>query len=235
MQTLQFKDVIDKLKNNELQYNQFYNADIEASHYFSIQHFTENEHDTIDKNQKLKILFFDIEAYFHNRTDTVDFKNAEGVINGITIYDTKTKVYHAFLLLLSNKNRNLVDFDKKQEYIKKFKQELLDYSYITEDEDIELHFYVDDELKFIEDCWQLIHQIDPCLLSGFNSDAFDLPYFYNRLTKLYNGDENKTANTLSKFGVVKNRKYNSGLVLYQIPEYPIADIRRLYMPRDESG
>ena len=235
MQTLQLKDVIDKLKNNELQYNQFYNANIEASHYFAIQHFAENKHDTIDMNQKLKILFFDIECYFNNQTEVVDFKKAEGVINAITIYDNKTKIYHAFLLLMSDKNQNLVDFDNKEEYIKTYKKELIENNYITEDEDIQLYFYVDDELTFIEECWQLIHQVDSVLLSGFNADGFDLPYFYNRLTKLYNGDEKKTANTLSKFGVVKTRKYSSGTILYQIPEYPIADIRRLYVPRDEGG
>jgi len=233
MQTLQLKEVIDKLNNDEFQYNQFYNADIEASHYFSIQHYVENNHDSIDKIQILKTIFFDIECYFHNRTDSINFKEAEGTINAITIYDTKTKIYHAYLLII-DKNKHLIDVNKKQEYINTYKKELLENNYISTEEDIELYFCTN-ELQLIEDCWKKVHEIDPSVLSGFNCDAFDLPYIYNRLTKLYNGDENKTAWTLSKFGMVKRRKYGSGLVLFQIPEYPIADIRRLYMPRGEGG
>jgi len=217
LQTLQLKEVIDKLKNNELQYNQFYNANIEASHYFAIQHFTENKHDTIDMNQKLKILFFDIECYFNNQTEVVDFKKAEGVINAITIYDNKTKIYHAFLLLMSDKNQNLVDFDNKEEYIKTYKKELIENNYITEDEDIQLYFYVDDELTFIEECWQLIHQIDPVLMSGFNCIyEEESVWLEDKITKIKNiTTDDKTnifGNILNHVNTGKKQGHNIKLV-----------------------
>lgn len=232
METIGLKELTNKIENDEIQYNQLYGADIEASHYYSIQHYLENEHDNIDQDQILKIVFLDIEVY-NNHKEKPDFKQAEGIINAITIYDTKSRTYYAFLLLMP-KNMEKVDPNNKQQYIDKYKKELLEYEYIHEDENIQLFFYIDDELNMIEDCWKLIHKIDPAILSGFNSDGFDIPYFYNRLTRLYD-DEKRTANTLSKFGVVKTRSFGSGFILHQIPELPVCDIRRLYIPRGESG
>jgi len=232
MQTISLKELTDKIENDEIQYNQLYGADIEASHHYSIQHYIENENDNIDTDQILKILFFDIEVYNFHR-EKFDFNNANGVINAITIYDTKSKTYNAFLLVMPA-IINKVDMNNKQQYIDKIQKELLDYKYIQEDEKINIFMYLDDEISMIEDCWKMIHSLDPAILSGFNADGFDLPYFYKRLTTLYQ-DEKRTAQTLSKFGVVKTRSYGSGFVLYQIPEMPVCDVRRLYMPRNEGG
>jgi len=232
METIEFNHLINQLENDEIQYNQLYGADIQASQYYSIQHYINNEHDNIDKEQILKIGFFDIEVYNFNR-ENMDFKGADGLINAVTYYDTKTRTYHSFLLLIP-KNLELVDRNNTQQYVDNYKKELIEHGYLKEDENIILYIYVDDEIRLIEDYWKLVHDLDPILLSGFNSDQFDLPYFYNRLMKLYD-DEKRVAQTLSKFGILKTRKYQSGLVLHQIPEFPICDIRRLYMPRNDSG
>lgn len=199
MQTLQLRDVLDKLKDDTLQYNQFYNADIDADQYFSIRHFVENEHDTIDMNQKLKILFFDIECYFYNHKDVIDFKKAEGMINAITIYDSITKTYHAFLLLLSDKNQNLVDINNTEKYAEKYKNELLEHDYITEDETINVYFYIDNELQFIEECWQLIHQIDPAILTGFNCIyEEESVWLEDKITKIKNITTDDKTNMFGK-------------------------------------
>jgi len=106
--------------------------------------------------------------------------------------------------------------------------------YLTEDENIQIFFYVDEELKMIEAVWNVIHQIDPATLSGFSFDNFDLPYMYYRLNHLYNNDTIRVNNTLSKFGNVKARFFGNQNAI-KIPEYPISDIRRLYVPRAEGG
>lgn len=232
METMEFNHLINQLENDEIQYNQLYGADIQASQYYSIQHYINHEHDNIDKEQTLKIGFFDIEVYNFNR-EYMDFKSADGIINAVTYYDTKTRTYYAFLLLIP-KNLELVDRNNTRQYVDNYKNELIEHGYLKEDENIVLYIYVDDEIKLIQDYWKLVHDLDPCVLSGFNSDAFDLPYFYNRLMRLYE-DEKRVAQTLSKFGILKTRKYQSGLVLHQIPELPICDIRRLYMPRSDGG
>jgi len=234
LEELSLDNVIEMIENNELSYNQFYNAEIDTAQYYSTKHYKQYTHDNLDIDQKLKILFLDIEVY---KCDLEIFRNkkqSSGPINSVAIFDSKTKTYYVFILLMMTKNANLIDLNNKDEIIQKYKKELIEEKYLKEDENIQLFFFVDEELQMIEKMWQLIHYFDPTILTGFNSHYFDYPYIYYRLMVLYNNDENKVNNLLSKFGVVKKRGYGSGDIL-QIAEYPICDVRRLYMPRSESG
>jgi len=235
METLELQDVISKLETGEFIYSQFYNAEVESSQHYSIDYYSKyRNRDNLDIDQKLKILFSDIEVYKCD-LDKLRFKRqSSGPINSICIYDTKTKYYYLFALIMMTKNYQNIDMNKIKQYEIEFKNDLLNRGYLTKDENIKIYFYLDEELKMLEDLWKLIHMIDPVIHSGFNYDGFDLPYIYYRLQHLYNGDMTKVNNTLSKFGIVKAKYFGNNNYI-QIPEYPIADIRRLYMPRDEGG
>lgn len=234
METIPLEQVLNQLELGELSYNQFYNAEIEASQYFSIKHYHNYPKDNMDKDQILKILFADIEVYKCDLEKFRTKKESSGPINAITFFDNISKCYYVFVLLMMTKNYNLIDVKNPNKYVQAYKKELLENKYIKEDEDIKIFFYIDEELKMLEDMWTLIHKIDPAILTGFNSHYFDYPYIYYRLKVLYNGNEDQVHKLMSKFGIVKNRSYTMG-TLFSIPEYPICDLRRLYMPRDESG
>jgi DNA polymerase elongation subunit (family B) len=224
MEEIPLKTLLDKIEKDEIQYNQVYGSEIEANQYFSITHYLNNPNDTIEVEQKLNIVFFDIEVYNHNREE-FNTDEAIGTINAITLFDTKSKNYYSYILLLNNnKDKFNYNFD--------YKTELLNYKYINNDENIIIYTF-NDELSLLEATWNKVKEIDPATIAGFNSNDFDLPYIYNRLLHLYNNNTEKVNNLLSRFGIVKVRKFNN--TTYQIPELPMSDIMKLYKPRDEGG
>lgn len=230
MQEISPDDLCDKLKTGELNYINIYN-NLEPQQHFSIKHYLQNEHDTIEKDQTLNILFLDIEVYANH---SGDFKptTANQPISAITIYSTFEKIYHVYFLIL-NVISSKITSDQIKESKETIRNELLNYEYLDQDNDIQIHTFYD-ELEMLNACWNKVHEIDPSILSSFYGDGFDIPYIYNRLKKLYNGDENKVSDVMSKFGIVKPRKTQRGM-MYQIAEYPLLDIQHLYKPRDENG
>ena len=234
METVPLDQVVNQLECGELTYNQFYNAEIESSQYFSIKHYHNYPNDNMEKDQILKILFADIEVYKCDLEKFRTKKESSGPINAVTFFDNISKCYYVFILLMMTKNYNLIDVKNPDKYVQLYKKELLEKQYIKEDEDIKIFFYIDEELKMLEDMWAVIHKIDPAILTGFNSHYFDYPYIYYRLKVLYNGNEDLVQKLMSKFGIIKSRNYAMG-TMFSIPEYPICDLRRLYMPRGEGG
>jgi len=235
METLPLPEVIDKLESGELSYNQFYNAEIDSTHHYSIDYYSKyGERDNLDIDQNLKTLFMDIEVYRCDLDKLRFKKQSVGPINSVCFYDSKTKTYYLFSLVMMTKNYQLVDVNDPGKYEKQFKDELVAEKYLKPEDRVRVFFYVDEELKMIEDIWRVIHKIDPAVLTGFNFNHFDLPYIYYRLKYLYNDDMNKVNNTLSKFGCVKARFFGNNNSI-EIADYPIADIRSLYVPRGEGG
>ncbi len=128
-------------------------------------------------------------------------------------------------------NLNLFPTDIKALEVK-FKKYLLENNYLDEDEQIKVYVF-QDESDLIRAFWERIHEIDPLVLSGFNADGFDLPYIYNRLMGIFE-DKDVVGKIMSKFGTVTKRKIGR-MELVNIPDYPLADIRHLYVPRAECG
>jgi DNA polymerase elongation subunit (family B) len=64
--------------------------------------------------------------------------------------------------------------------------------------------------------------INPSIITGWNTDGFDIPYIYNRLRKLFG---ERTANRLSPIGVVN---YHSHREVYQIAGVTSYDYLFLY-------
>jgi len=236
---LKFEETINKIEIGELQYYNFYDVEVEPTQFFSIRHYLKHsEYDNIDYNHPINILFFDIECYFY-KDKFEGLKSAEKhPINLITTYYTKDKTYRTFLLIMDDeiKDKKNLKFlnERKLEFKNKIIRELKKDKYILEGENLEIFEYTD-ELKMITDCFKNIHNLDPHLLSGFYSDRFDIPYIYLRLLKLTKNNYIKVNNILSKFGVVKKVKIGKNLFRYDIADYPLADIRKLFMPRDEGG
>lgn len=129
-------------------------------------------------SQDHSILFFDIEIEKGLKYSKP--QEALNVINAISYYDNVSKQYRCLLL------------DREWEVTDK----------ILDDGTSLKRFSTEEELLmwFVKE-WK---EIKPTIVTGWNSNRFDIPYLYNRLRNLF-GEE--TANLLSPIGIVNERTF----------------------------
>mgnify|MGYP003972805605 CR=1 FL=1 len=235
VETIEPNDVSSMLKSGELKFYNFYNSDLNMDAYYAVEHYTKNPKDSIDTPQTLHTVFADIELYVGS---SEDFDTYKSVINAITSYSNIEKIYNAYILLTPDNYKlfGVVDNMSETDYnnllvtrATEFRTELLKTKHIKEDEEIKVHIYTD-EKKMLIDCWMHIRELDPTTLSGFNSDFFDYPYYYNRLLILHDGDKREVDSIMSQFKHVTVKGS-----LLKFPEFVICDIMYLYKPRSEGG
>jgi len=231
---LEFKKLLDSLESGKISPYQIYNLDLDYPQVFGVEHYTKNPNDNIDTNQKIHKLFLDIEVI--SDVDQFDFDKMDTgrfPTSCITIYSSFEKIYHCYMLL----NKNCVDvWQQRVDHEDYFKQQLIESEYLVAGEfDVKVKTYVND-LQLLKDCWEKIHTLDPVVISGFNSDGFDIPYMYYRLKYLYNGDMASVSKVLSKFGEVKIDSWGGGRnSKVRLVEYVNADLCYLFKPRDDGG
>jgi len=123
------------------------------------------------------VVFIDIET--DSEGGFPNIKEGDKEITAISMYDSLTKKYHAYLL---DKN-HLV-------------------SGLNLGEGIELHDYDDEETMLMAflNMWE---QLAPTIVTGWNVDFFDMPYLYNRI-KVVCGQNN--AKRLSPIGACYMRR-----------------------------
>ena len=118
-------------------------------------------------------LFFDIEVSTEgSMPDTNDPVNE---ITSIALYDPQTKVYQAFIM------------DKERLYVNR----------ITPDQVI---WFCASEVDLLHKFLTAYEAIQPTIITGWNSNRFDVPYLYNRMRQVCGP---ATANRLSPIGKVK--------------------------------
>jgi len=234
LQQVDFSHALNMIRSGELSFYNFYNADIPVNQHYSVDYYLNHPNDTMEVDQIITTSFTDIELYNPNDED-FDFKAAHLPINAITIVDSVSKEYHAFFLLydfnmelFGIKHDNNFDFKVfiagMQAQMKQF---LVDKEYLTEDSEIFIYIF-DQESELIKSYWSRLMTVDPCIISGWNSDLFDYPYLYGRTVKLFGAE---TANRMiTKLGHVTQK---GDLVVF--PEYINLDLLYAYKPRDEGG
>jgi DNA polymerase elongation subunit (family B) len=124
-----------------------------------------------------KVIFFDIEVSMENGIPNIENPNNE--VTAITLYDNITEEYTVLVLDKSGKRE---DFNSNDTHTFFFKDE------------------VDLLYKFID----VYEAIGPTIITGWNSDYFDVPYLYNRLKQQCG---NGIANRLSPIGKMKYSKF----------------------------
>ncbi len=224
---------LEEFNNSDVSPYQIYGLDLDYQQSFSINSYLENKNDTIDNDQLLNILFADIEVFTNNAGVFPKPEIAKFPINAITIYSTFEKIFRSYFLL---QHSNINKFPSKNEIpdlINQFTKDLLVDKYINSDEKLEIYMFTS-EMDLIRACWGKIRQIDPSVLSGWNSDHFDLPYIYFRLSNLLNKNEVEIGKILSLFGKIKVEKFGNEFLI-KIPEMPVSDLMYLYKPRDDGG
>jgi DNA polymerase elongation subunit (family B) len=141
------------------------------------------------------IMYFDIEVSMANGIPNTQNPNNE--ITSIAVYDPTIQKYSVFVL------------DVQQLYTDR-NTAAADIMFCHSEQDL-LH-------KFIT----VYEQIRPTILTGWNSNGFDVPYLYNRLKQVCG---NGIANRLSPIGKVK---YSERLERYRIAGVSCLDYLDLY-------
>jgi DNA polymerase elongation subunit (family B) len=121
-------------------------------------------------------VFFDIECEIAGALTPQTVANAPTKITSIALYDVNTKQYYCYIL---DENQLLESYQKDNTFI---------ISCVSEK--ILL-------LAFL-DKW---NEIDPTIISGWNSEFFDVPYTYNRIVNVFD-DGGVTASRLSPIGKI---------------------------------
>ena len=232
MQELNEKEFIQYLKDDNFGPYNIYNLDIDYTQLHSVDHYLHSNNDNINTNQLLNILFLDIEVFTKNSGKFPEPIGAKFPINAITIYSTFEKIFRSYILL-SNENMMKFPINDLSKLQSDYKNALLKQNYITDEQNIQIKYFVY-ELDLLKDVWNDIHQIDPVVLSGWNSDEFDIPYIYFRLCNLFEKNEESAKKILSKFNQVKVNKFGDRTII-KIADFSIADLMYLYKPRDEGG
>ncbi len=226
---MDFNSLISSLESNKINPYQIYNLDMDYPQYFSVDHYLKNPSDSINKNQKIQKLFIDIEVYSENTFSFDELEKGKHPISAITIFSDYEKIFHSYFLLIKKNIDNWKDNDPR-DYLK---SKLIENGYIDEDFDVCVKTYTSD-LQLIKEAWTKIHELDPIVISGYNSDNFDYPYIYYRLKNLYNNDVKSVSRILSKFGDISVQKFGNQHKVRFI-EFVNADILYLFKPRADGG
>ena len=110
------------------------------------------------------IVYLDIECEIAGALTQDSVRNPLGKITSIALYDNTTKVYYCYIL---DESKTMTPSQNGDKYI---------IPCLTEKE----LFY-----KFL-DKWE---ELDPTIISGWNSEFFDIPYLYHRMAKVVGKSE----------------------------------------------
>lgn len=150
-------------------------------------------------------LYFDIEVEV---TDGFpDVHKADNIITSIAVYDKVADQYSVFVLDIQNRIKN------------KNRNDAIVESFQTEGELLQ-RFYQ----KYLE--------ISPTILSGWNIDFFDIPYLYNRTTKILGME---IANCLSPIGNVFWSEHKSRYKIAGVSCLDYLGLYRLYNYSEKSS
>jgi DNA polymerase elongation subunit (family B) len=133
------------------------------------------------------IMYFDIEVRKNERYSTVE--EASNEINAISFVTNKNEIYR--ILLLDEKSEN-----KKYEKIVKVIGTDVEV-------DCEVEVYTS-EIQLLKSFLNYLRDIDPSIITGWNTDFFDIPYLYNRVEKILGKEY---SNLLSPINIVRRSNY----------------------------
>lgn len=143
----------------------------------------------------VNVFTFDIEVEME--TGLPDTMKSENEITAIGYYSTKQKEY---IVIVLDKSGEMVPTKTGKATVVPFKTER-------------------DMLQYFMDDWM---RIKPEIITGWNTDFFDIPYLYNRLVRLFG---EVFASNLSPIGIVK---FNERFSEYQIAGVTSMDYMLLY-------
>ena len=214
-ETLEGTKVTPIQKMDDWKDPKYYEKDVDKLTRFLVDHYYETD----DTPKSHNIVYLDIECVVAGALTEENIKDPKGEITAVALYDHNSKKYYCMIL----------DKDKTLKDIKEENKEVIPYS--TEKE--LLHGFLDK--------W---YELDPTIITGWNSGFFDIPYLYYRIKKVL--DETIAA-TLSPINKIKftpqfaDQPVNLGginhldymllfkkYIMKQEPSYRLGDIGKKY-------
>jgi DNA polymerase elongation subunit (family B) len=144
------------------------------------------------------VMFFDIEVSMENGIPNIENPNNE--VTAVTLYDSATKEYTVLVLDKTGSRENY----KKGDIDTYFFRDEIDLLY-----------------KFV-DVYEAIH---PTIITGWNSDYFDVPYLYNRLKQQCG---NGIASRLSPIGKLKYSKFRKKWMIAGVSSLDYLDLYKKF-------
>ena len=123
-------------------------------------------------------VYLDIECEILGALTPESIKLAEAKITSISLYDANLKKYYCLILDEKQKLNNLNTPDK----------EVVPFS------------HEEDLLRAFLDLWE---QLDPTIITGWNSGYFDIPYLYYRISRVLGQYEGKRLSPIKKIKMVE--------------------------------
>ena len=214
-ETLEGTKVTPIKKMDDWKDPKYYEKDVDKLTRFLVDHYYETD----DTPKSHNIIYLDIECVVAGALTEENIKDPKGEITAVALYDHNSKKYYCMIL----------DKDKTLKDVKEENKEVIPYS--TEKE--LLHGFLDK--------W---YELDPTIITGWNSGFFDIPYLYYRIKKVLG---ETIAATLSPINKIKftpqfaDQPVNLGginhldymllfkkYIMKQEPSYRLGDIGKKY-------
>ena len=166
------------------------------------------------------IVYLDIECEIAGALTQDSVRNPAGKLTSIALYDTSTKTYYCYVV---DDTKSITASNENSRYV--------------------IPCFTEKELmyKFL-DKWE---ELDPTIISGWNSEFFDIPYLYHRIAKVLGKNEASRLSPLKQVdeGEFAGEKYTTiaGLnhldymllfkkyVTTQEPSYALGNIGEKYV------
>ena len=214
-ETLEGTKVTPVKRMDDWKDNKYFEKDVDKITRFLVDHYYETD----DTPKSHNIIYLDIECVVAGALTEENIKDPKGEITAVALYDHNSKKYYCMIL----------DKDKTLKDVKEENKEVIPYS--TEKE--LLHGFLDK--------W---YELDPTIITGWNSGFFDIPYLYYRIKKVLG---ETIAATLSPINKIKftpqfaDQPVNLGginhldymllfkkYIMKQEPSYRLGDIGKKY-------
>jgi DNA polymerase elongation subunit (family B) len=117
-----------------------------------------------DTPEYQNVVYLDIECEIAGALTQDSVRNPAGKLTSIALYDNSTKTYYCYIL---DDTKSITESDENSRYV---------IPCFTEKELM---------LKFL-DKWE---ELDPTIISGWNSEFFDIPYLYHRIANVLGKSE----------------------------------------------
>jgi DNA polymerase elongation subunit (family B) len=139
-----------------------------------------------DTPEYQNIVYLDIECEIAGALTQDSVRNPAGKLTSIALYDNSTKTYYCYIL---DDTKSITESDENSRYV--------------------IPCFTEKELmyKFL-DKWE---ELDPTIISGWNSEFFDIPYLYHRIANVLGKSEASRLSPLKQVdeGEFAGEKYTT--------------------------
>ena len=214
-ETLEGTRVSPTKKMDDWKDPKYFEKDVDKLTRFLVDHYYETD----DTPKSHNIVYLDIECEIAGALTEESIKNAPTKITAVALYDHNSKKYFCLIL----------DEGKTLKVIKEKNKEVIPYA--TEKE----------LLNGFLDKW---YELDPTIITGWNSGFFDIPYLYYRIKKVLGESVAQTLSPINKINFTPHfpeQPVNLGginhldymllfkkYIMKQEPSYRLGDIGKKY-------